>query len=156
MKFLLIAALLAKLTAQSPDAKNDTSRFPGVWDLVSIHIRWPDGRVTQDWGVHPVGRIIYDQQGRVSALLMHADRNQSDGRQVPTEVAALFAGYYGTYSVDESRRVVTHHVAASLRAAESKSLERSYEFKDATLTLTARLTLDDQPVTAVLVWKRQP
>lgn len=33
MKFLLIAALLAKLTAQSPDAKNDTSRFPGVWEL---------------------------------------------------------------------------------------------------------------------------
>ena len=48
MKFLLIAALLAKLAAQSPDAKNDTSRFPGVWDLVSIHIRWPDGRVTQN------------------------------------------------------------------------------------------------------------
>ena len=88
MKFLLIAALLAKLTAQSPHAKNDTSRFPGVWHLVSINIRWPDGRVTQDWGARPVGRIIYDRQGRVFALLMHAGRNQSDDREVPTEVAA--------------------------------------------------------------------
>lgn len=87
---------------------------------------------------------------------MPSDRNQSDGRKIPADLQASAASYYGTYIVDESRQVVTHKVEASIRASESKSLERSYVFKDSTLQLTAHTTLNEKPLTLVLLWKRQP
>ena len=156
MKILVLIFLCVQLVAQSPNSNSDASKFPGVWDLVSIDVRWPDGRVEQYWGKNPVGRITYDTKGRMSALLMTADRNQSDGKKIQADIQSMAAGYYGSYTVDPSRQVVTHKVEASIRASESKTLERSYVFKDSTLELTAHMTLNEKPATVVLLWKRQP
>jgi hypothetical protein len=144
------------MTARVPREGNPPALEPfvGAWDLVSISTEWPDGRVTKVWGDHPVGRLTYGADGRMSALLMDGRRNQADGRDVPPEFQASAAGYFGTFTVDSNRRVVSHHVAASIRATESGTLERAYEFRDDHLALRAVGTIDGMQVTSTLVWKR--
>jgi hypothetical protein len=110
----------------------------GVWDFVSVRTRWPDGHVTDPWGETPVGRLTYEADSGMITLLMDARRNQANGRAVPVEVQASVAAYYGTYSVDPVRHVVTHHVATSLRASEAGSIERHYTLSGDTLVLTAK------------------
>ena len=129
-------------------------RFVGTWELISIYTRWPDGRVTEPWGAEPIGRLSYGADQRMSAQLMDARRNQADGRQVSPELLANAASYYGTYSVDTSRRVVTHQVVASLRVNESGTLERRYEVRGDTLLLTADAIFEGEPVTHTLHWRR--
>ncbi len=105
MKILVLSSLLVQLAAQSHGAKKDADKFPGVWDLVSIHVQSSEGSVSEYWGKHAVGRITYDTKGRMSALLMPSDRNQSDGKKIPADIQAMAAGYYGTYTVDERDRL---------------------------------------------------
>jgi hypothetical protein len=126
----------------------------GVWDLVSVRTRWPDGRVTEPWGAAPVGRLTYDADGSMIALLMDARRNQAEGGAVPADVQASVAAYYGTYTVDPARHVVTHHVAASLRASEAGSIERRYTLNGDTLVLIANALYEGAKVTHTLVWHR--
>jgi hypothetical protein len=126
----------------------------GAWDLVSVRTRWPDGRVTEPWSAAPVGRLTYGPDGSMIALLMDARRNQADGGAVPADVEASVAAYYGTYTVDPARQVVTHHVAASLRASEAGSIERRYTLNGATLVLIANALYEGARVTHTLVWHR--
>lgn len=126
----------------------------GVWDLVSVKTRWPDGHVTEPWGTAPVGRLSYGADGGMSTLLMDARRNQADGRAVPAEVQASVAAYYGTYTIDPARGVVTHHVATSLRASEAGSIERRYTLSGDTLVLIANALYEGAAVTHTLVWHR--
>lgn len=131
-----------------------TRQLEGTWELVSIHTRWPDGRVTEPWGAAPVGRLSYGADARMSALLMDAGRNQADGHDVPPDLLPHVASYYGTYSVDTSRRIVMHRVTASLRVNESGILERSYEMRGDTLILTADAIFQGAAVTHTLRWRR--
>lgn len=128
----------------------------GVWDLVSVRTRWPDGRVTEPWGAAPVGRLSYGSDGRMITLLMDARRNEADGQVVPADVQASVAAYYGTYTVDSARQVVTHHVTASLRASEAGSIERRYTLNGDTLVLIAKALYEGSAVTHTLVWHRAP
>jgi hypothetical protein len=128
--------------------------FVGTWELISIHTRWPDGRVTEPWGTAPIGRLTYDPDARMSAQLMDERRNQADGREVTPDVLSNVASYYGTYSIDTSRRVVIHRVAASLRQNESGIIERRYELRGDTLVLAADGVFQGAQVTHTLHWRR--
>lgn len=159
----LVVALLGVLSftagcdrasAATRTALGTSGALAGVWDLVSVRTRWPDGRVTEPWGAPPVGRLTYGPDGRMITLLMDARRNQADGRVVPAEVQASVAAYYGTYTVDPARHVVTHHVAASLRASEAGSIERRYTLNGDTLVLIANALYEGAAVTHTLVWHR--
>ena len=140
-------------TRSEPDPLPD-AQFVGTWELVSVATQWPDGRVTAPWGDAPIGRLSYGADGRMSAQLMDARRNQADGRPLVPDFAANAASYFGAFSVDTARRVVKHRVAASFRAAESGTLERAYELRGDSLILRAEATMDDQRVTHTLVWRR--
>lgn len=127
----------------------------GTWNLVSFSARLPDGSVTEPWGAHPVGRITYDADGQVAALLMHELRNEADGRSSPPDTQAEFSAYFGSYKVDVARGLVTHQVAASLSAAHaSRELQRHYELRDGVLTLSFTRPRNGLPVIHVLSWKR--
>jgi hypothetical protein len=140
--------------ADSKAAANDRSRFIGTWDLVSVEAQWPDGHVTAPWGAHPPGRLIYTQDGHMSAVLMHELRNQASHNDVTAALQNEAAGYFGTYTVDTARHIVSHHVAATLRAAEAGVIDRVYRFDGEKLTLTAKAIRDRLSVTYVLVWAR--
>ena len=148
--FVLMALTVALSTGV---AANDRARFIGTWDLVSVEAHWPDGHVTAPWGAHPPGRLIYTEDGHMSALLMHALRNQAAQGGIKEGLQNEAAGYFGTYNVDSARHIVSHHVEATLRRAESGTIDRSYAFKGEYLTLTAKATRDGSSVTYVLVWK---
>lgn len=144
------------LLAMAPVAARSAAdpRFTGTWELRSLVMRTAAGVETPIWGSHPVGRLVYGADGRMIVLLMHEDRNQAEGRPIPDAVASEATGYFGTYTVDSARAVVTHHIEVSLRASESGAAERSFEFRDGALLLSAHGVHDGSPVTYVLTWAR--
>jgi hypothetical protein len=151
---LSAATACASARVATPSAPASRTGLEGAWELVSVATRWPDGRTTEPWGAAPVGRLTYGSDGRMTALLMDARRNQADGRAVPPELQPSAAAYYGTYAVDPTRHVVNHHVAASLRASEAGTIERRYMLRGDTLVLTADALFEGVPVTHTLVWRR--
>jgi hypothetical protein len=152
----MLVLFMHAVMACSPSGEHSApeSPFLGTWDLISITTQWPDGKNTTPWGTTPVGRLSYGADGRMTAILMDAARNQAEGRTVPPELQANVASYYGGFAVDTARRVVRHRVTASIRAAESGVLERAYTFQRDSLILRASGTLDGQSVTHTLVWRR--
>lgn len=110
--------------ALGPKAKAPRSnKLVGTWKLVSIEERRADGqRVTPlDYGPDPVGLLIYDATGHMSAHAMRRGRAQlpsDDVHLVPPEQAKAafvgYNGYFGTYEVDQGAGVVIHHVEGSL------------------------------------------
>jgi hypothetical protein len=85
---------------------------------------------------------------------MHELRNQATRSGVAAALQNEAAGYFGTYTVDSARHIVSHHVEATLRAVESGTIERTYAFRNGNLALAAKATRDKLPVTYILVWKR--
>jgi hypothetical protein len=155
LSILLCLCIFVPLShAEQPPSANDASRFIGTWDLVSVEAHWPDGHVTTPWGANPPGRLIYTKDGHMSALLMHELRNQATRSGVAAALQNEAAGYFGTYTVDSARHIVSHHVEATLRAVESGTIERTYAFRNGNLALAAKATRDKLPVTYILVWKR--
>jgi hypothetical protein len=150
--FRLWLLLIASAGAQAQGAIE--AEFVGTWELRAVTMQTEDGRESPVWGEHPIGRLVYDSQGHMFALLMPAERNQADGRTIPDALLREAAGYYGSYVVDKLRRVVTHRVIASVRTNESKAIERAYSLDGDHLTLTARATRDGVPVAYVLTWER--
>ena len=152
---LLCAGVIGQTSyATQPLATNDSARFIGTWELVSVEAHWPDGHVTSPWGAHPPGRLIYTNEGRMLVLCMHELRNEAMHKVIAPALQNEAAGYFGKYKVDATRHIVSHTVTATLRSAESGTIDRSYEFKDGRLYLTAKATRNGLPVTYVLVWQR--
>lgn len=127
-------------------------QFAGVWKLIRCESRDAEGQVREPFGPHPVGRIVYDRSGRMSAQLMNPERAGSlysptggvSREATEEEVRKAVAGYvayFGTFSVDETRRVVIHHVQCALDPAWVGSDQaRDYEFQGNRLTLSAGLS----------------
>ena len=137
----------------APLSPQDAGALVGTWELTEFSRRAADGRITAPWGSQPVGQITYDADGHVTALLMHEERNEAGGRPSSQDVQAEFSAYFGTYAVDATRRIVTHHVRGSLSAERaSGELRRNYELKDGALILT--FTRPQDGATNTLVWKR--
>jgi len=151
---VLLTAASARASSSHRSATGSADLLVGVWDLVSIKTRWPDGHITEPWGAAPVGRLTYGADGRMITLLMDARRNQADGRAVPAEAQANVAAYYGTYTVDSARHVVTHRVTASIRTSEAGAIERRYMRNGDTLVLVANALFQGANVTHTLVWHR--
>jgi hypothetical protein len=152
--FLCLSVIGQTAFARQPLVDNDGARFIGTWELVSVEAHWPDGHVTSPWGTHPPGRLIYTKEGRMLVLCMHERRNEATRRVVPPALQNEAAGYFDTYKVDATLHIVSHTVAATLRPAESGTIDRTYEFKSGKLYLIAKAARNGLPVTYVLVWKR--
>ena len=86
--------------------------------MTSIHYDGADGE-KQDYAVQ--GMLIYLPNGDMSVVWMCPGRRKFASndklRGTPEELqeaVSYFDAYCGTYTVDEERACVTHHVAASL------------------------------------------
>src|SRR5262249_54873405 len=88
-------------------------------------------------------RLIYDADGLVAVQIMRRDRqllSSSDPQQAPPEEikAAVegFTAFFGTYEIDETEKIVTHHVEGHvLPNSVGKDLKRRFEFSGDKLTL---------------------
>ena len=140
------------------------SRFTGAWRLLSCETRDSDGQVEYPFGERPGGQLLYDGAGNMSAQLGKANRPRFTSRDpalgTDVEVRDAFDGYiayFGTYSIDESKRAVTHHVVgASFPNWVGVDLVRLYAFDDG-----GRLQLSTPPIVVggrsleyVLLWER--
>ena len=132
----------------------------GLWTLQSCVRTFADGHKEYPFGEKPVGRIQYDQEGRVFALLMRPGRRSTVAPGLELDAASVdeireavkgFVAYLGSYEVDDASQTVTHHVEASLVPSwVGTSLKRHFRWDGARLVLTRAVpgTTDE------LVWQR--
>jgi lipocalin-like protein len=139
--------------------------FVGTWRLVSYESRDSAGAVQYPFGQGVVGQLSYDAGGKMSAMLMKPDRplfaSQDLRRGTDVEVRAAFDGfiaYFGTYTVDATKGMVTHHVrAASYPNWVGGDQVRYYKFDGTRLVLsTPPIQMGSRTLTTVLVWQRMP
>ena len=165
-KALAALTLPSLAFAQSKESRI-RDRFIGVWKLVSCEFRdKATGEIQYPFGTTPIGRITYDAAGRMSAQLMDPGRQKVGGsptRALPAvikeasceDIRAMVTGfiaYFGTFSIDEPSRTVTHHVQSSLIPSwVGSDLRRSYEFSGADQLI---LTAISEQGTSRLVWQR--
>ena|ERR1700685_2984508 len=99
------------------------SSIIGTWRIVLADDR-SNNRATwvHTYGNHPRGYLIYDASGHVSVQFtsdppMSPFASGDDFAATDAEIRHAYenyVAYFGTYTVDESRSVVTHHVEGSL------------------------------------------
>jgi hypothetical protein len=111
--FLIAAACWGfaqeKRTAPSPQSIGN--QIVGTWKLVTIVVHHPDGTDTPDQlGPNPIGYIMYDRTGHMAVQFMRPNRP----KDAPTPG---YTAYFGTYTVDEQEKSVTHHIEGSLNPA---------------------------------------
>ena len=138
-------------------------QFYGAWKLVSYEFRGESGEVHQPFGADARGVIMYDASGMMSVQIIRDDRmGFASGDMFDAtleELKSAYEGinsYFGTFTVNEVEKTVTHHViAASLPSRHGSDQVRGYEFSGNRLTLKAPARLlKGQMMTGVLVWER--
>lgn len=143
-------------TAQSRDAATARERLIGTWQLVTYQILDPDGGPARP-GAYDVGRITYDPSGHMSAQLMHSSNKAAQPPATDAERAAAYRrylGYFGPFTVDEGKGVVTHHVAGSSNPSWVGSNQvRHFAFSADGKGLTLSLR-NGERVTQTLYWER--
>lgn len=117
----------------------------GAWTLVEWSEQRPDGRKTFPLGEDAVGQLMYSADGHIAAQLARRTRRSfpaSDWRQAGEHDAARafkeYFGYFGRFSIDSEREVVTHHIEGSwFPNLQGGDQERHYRFENELLVLDA-------------------
>jgi Lipocalin-like domain len=159
LPFILIAS--QAISAQPP-AVPAASQFVGTWRLIS-RVRMHDGKPVKDfeWDRHSIGYIMYDTSGHMAVQIMATDRTGTmDCSKVPDagsnnpSICDGYVAYFGTYTIDEANRTVTHHVEGTVFARDvGKHQVRHYEFSGNVLQLSVLPTQPGED-TYVLRWER--
>lgn len=109
-------AALPQGFAQQPGLKD---QLVGTWMLVSI-VGERDGRKTEPWGANPKGILVMNANGRFAQIQMRADLpkftspNRTKGTAEEFRATALGSlTYFGTFSVDETEKLLLFRVEAS-------------------------------------------
>lgn len=153
MVFCMVIATIGR-SAES----DSSSRFIGSWELVSYELRLASGTMLKPFGDHPIGRILYQKNGQMSAQLMRPAPTpfaSTDPLQARPDEADRawrdYIGYWGTFTVDPKARVVVHHIEGCWfpNWIGQKQI-RSFRFSGDQLTLEA----DSPAWRATLIWRR--
>lgn len=97
-------------------------KLVGTWRVVRYIDTDSSGRATYPFGENPKGYFVYDPTGHLSVQIMRMPARplfaaRDDDKGTDAEVRAAYDGYaayFGTYRVDEAKRIVTHVVEGSL------------------------------------------
>ena len=140
-----------------------SSELPGTWLLESRVDVTPAGKRHPDplLGDDPVALLIYDRTGHFSAQFMKRNRS-ADVQTAPanaknnTQARGGYDAYFGTYSVDDAKGLVTQQLMGSLSAANvGMVLTRAMEVRGTTLLIKLETTAaDGTPVIRTLTWRR--
>jgi hypothetical protein len=136
----------------------DSAPFLGAWTLLSYDLLLASGVVEKPMGDHPLGRILYLDNGQMSAQVVASGldplANADPSEATPEEAAHAwrnYLGYWGTFTVDAEAGVVIHAVeGAWFPKWIGHNQVRRYRFSGNTLTLEA----DAPGGHATLVWRR--
>jgi Lipocalin-like domain len=97
--------------------KSIKEQLVGTWTFVSALDVQPDGRKTDPWGPNPKGIFMFDGNGHFAQFIVRSDlpkfaaktRDQGTAAENKAVMAGL-VGSFGTYTVNESDKIVTTHV----------------------------------------------
>jgi len=136
----------------------DSAPFIGAWTLISYELLLPSGVVEKPMGDRPLGRILYLENGQMSAQVAASGLDplaDADPREATPEEAGRawrnYVGYWGTFTVDAEAGVVIHAVeGAWFPNWIGQRQVRQYHFSGNTLTLEA----DSPAWHARLIWRR--
>jgi hypothetical protein len=135
-----VALLIVPLAGAQTAPAHDTPRFVGTWRLVSNA---------------QTGIMIYDSLGNMAAQVMpnRERRKYAAGEPTPEEAKDAITGYlayFGTYSVDEQARIITHHRKGNINPGQvGDDVVRTYVFES-----NDRLVLTPAGSTNKIVWER--
>jgi Lipocalin-like domain len=154
---------------QSSTTRSLARELVGTWELVSrIDLtttgeRHPEPTLGED----PIALLYYDRSGHFAAQFMKRDRTTSRVPEAETAVAgagapnnsraqAGYDAYFGTYTVDDARGMVTQRLLGALSAENvGQLLTRAMTVEGETLTITLQTSAaGGEPVTRTLVWRR--
>jgi Lipocalin-like domain len=141
----MVSALsLAPFANAASQSGAERKKFIGVWKLVSgVAKHEVTGAVRYPWGEKPVGRLSYDEAGRVFAQLMNPNRRsvggaanrgsasavESASAEEMREMLTGFNAYFGTFHIDEPSKTVIHHLQSALIPSwVGSDQRRQYEF----------------------------
>jgi hypothetical protein len=145
-------ALAAMLPAAGQSASGgDAQKLVGIWRLVSITT---DNQVNPLRGGKPTGYIFYTASGEMGAMIQpeRAPITMAGKEPSPQEALAALKGYtayFGTYTVDEKAKIVTHHRTASVQPGAEVDARRNYRFEPGD-----RLVLGGVGTKNANVWER--
>lgn len=137
-----------------------SGEFHGTWKLVSSEYRFTDGEKLR---LYDTGILMYDAQGNMSVQLMQTARpafakaDRLGGTLEETKSAFQgYQAYYGTFTIDENQRTVTHHLHGSLLPNwVGVDQVRYFDLEGDRLTLrTPTLSLRGKEAVGYLVWHR--
>jgi Lipocalin-like domain len=105
------------------EQKSAKEQIVGAWALVAVTSEMDDGQKGEPFGNAPKGVIIFAEDGNFSLFQSRAeipkiaanDRAKATPEEAQSIVASSIA-YYGTYSIDESTKVMVVNLAASTYA----------------------------------------
>ena len=116
--------LVTVVFAQHP--AKEARALIGTWQVVEFADLDKDGKWQYWFGEHPRGYFVYDATGHVHIQIMKVpplapfpESTWNEGKLPSPEHAlaayAAYDAYFGTYTVDAKKHVVTHHVEGSLQ-----------------------------------------
>ncbi len=128
--FASICGSYAQTQPQTPIStsvisSDEAHSLVGTWRVLEFADLDKGGKWVYWFGEHPKGYFVYDATGHVHIQIMKVppltpfpEANSDDGKP-PTPEHALaaynaYVAYFGTYTVDTEKHVVTHHVEGSL------------------------------------------
>ncbi len=118
MKSTMIGGLgLALMLTGGAIAHAGEPSLTGTWTLTAADRLYPDGTRTRDYGDHPKGRLIIDDQGRYSLQIFKDERLRVTSGDKATATAEEYASaamgsstHYGTVTADPAAHVLVFRI----------------------------------------------
>src|SRR5690349_4452109 len=115
--------------AQVVQTADAAKRLIGTWRLLSI----TESLLQQYRGENPTGVLYYDDKGNMAVQIMPSRQRPKYAGTLPTpeearEALLGYTAYFGTYTVDERERTVTHHRTGNINPGGLGDFVRRYEF----------------------------
>src|SRR5260370_8078872 len=105
---VISAFSLAPFASDAASSDTERRKFIGVWKLVSgVAKHEVTGVIRYPWGKNPVGRLSYDEEGRVFAQLMNPDRRSVGGAADRGAADRGAASAIGAASAEDLREMLT-------------------------------------------------
>jgi hypothetical protein len=123
IQIVVFATIMTSAVAQNHPARSSgKDRLIGAWHLVAN--TGPDGRLVS---MPPAGMLIYTRDGHMSVQLMYP---RTETALYNEYVQAGYEASFGSYEIDETKHMVTHHVQGSVTRdlLVGKDLPRIYQF----------------------------
>jgi hypothetical protein len=142
----MAAAAIPQHAAAEPHVPDSTAgRLAGTWGFDSALSTRKDGTVFERWGSSPKGIMMFDRAGNYAQIII--------GSESRVFGAKTFCAF-GTYTVDEVKKVLLTNIASSSNA----KLTGTVQHRDI-LELTADQMRYSNPLTLIgataeVTWKR--